>query len=79
MNRFEAETFARVIREDSSMLGATPLIWCAKQRDDCGAAVEVLLKYGANPNHKDAKGMTALDHATKLNNTDVIKALSAKS
>jgi ankyrin repeat protein len=70
---------ARVTLEGSSMLGATPLIWCAKQRDDCGAAAEMLLKFGADPSLKDANGMTALDHAKKLSNSDIVTALNAKS
>jgi ankyrin repeat protein len=73
-----SEVDARVTLEGSSMLGATPLIWCAKQRDDCGAAVEMLLKYGADPSLKDSNDMTALDHAQKRNNSEIVNALIAQ-
>ena len=46
--RAGADVNARVTLGGSSMLGATPLIWCAKQRDDCADAVAMLLTHGAD-------------------------------
>lgn len=54
---------ARVTRPGSDHLGATPLIWCAKQNDDCVEAAQTLLDLGADPALTDAEGKTALDHA----------------
>lgn len=54
---------ARVTRPDSHHLGATPLIWCAKQRDDSAEAAQTLLKLGADPNLTDAEGKKAIDYA----------------
>lgn len=54
---------ARVTRPGSHHLGATPLIWCAKQRDDCAEAASALLSLGADPVLTDAEGKTALDYA----------------
>jgi ankyrin repeat protein len=65
--------------EGSSMLGATPLIWCAKQRDDCSEAAEMLLKHGADPAVRDHEGMTALDHAKREKNKAILKSLKATS
>ena len=47
----------------SSMEGATALIWCAKQRDDCAEAAQVLIEAGIDVAARDAEGKTALDHA----------------
>lgn len=54
---------ARVVRHDSSHLGATPLIWCAKQPEDCVPAAEMLLSLGADPTLTDATGKRAIDYA----------------
>ena len=47
---------ARVTRPGSGFLGATPLIWCATQKDDCAEAAEILIKAGAEVGAVDAKG-----------------------
>ena len=44
-----AEVNARIDRPGSSHLGGTPLHWCARQPEDCGKAIEVLLKNGGDP------------------------------
>jgi ankyrin repeat protein len=54
---------ARVTRPNSHHAGATPLIWCAKQRDDDGEAARTLLESGADPALTDSAGKTALDYA----------------
>lgn len=54
---------AKVTRPGSDHLGATPLIWCAKQRDDCAEAAETLLDLGADPTLTDADGKRAIDYA----------------
>lgn len=54
---------AVVTRPGSHHLGATPLIWCAKQRDDCAAAATALLELGADPGIRDAEGKQAIDYA----------------
>lgn len=54
---------ARVTRPGSHHLGATPLIWCAKQEDDSVEAACMLLDLGADPSLTDAIGKTALDYA----------------
>jgi ankyrin repeat protein len=54
---------ARVTRAGSDHLGATPLIWCAKQRDDCAEAAQTLLDLGADPHLTDSEGRSAIDYA----------------
>ncbi|MCC7495339.1 MAG: ankyrin repeat domain-containing protein [Fimbriimonadaceae bacterium] len=46
------------------MLGITPLIMCARQRNDCAECAELLLAAGADPAARGADGRTALDCAT---------------
>ena len=53
----------QVYRHDSSLLGATPLIWCAKQPDDCAECASALLELGADPTITDAEGKRAIDYA----------------
>ena len=43
--------------------GATPLIWCAKQRDDSAEAAAKLLELGADASLTDAEGKRAIDYA----------------
>ncbi len=45
------------------MLGFTPLIMCAKQRNDCAECAALLLAAGADVHAKAADGRTALDLA----------------
>jgi ankyrin repeat protein len=54
---------ARVTKAGSHHLGATPLIWCAKQKDDCADAAETLLALGADPAISDAEGKRAKEYA----------------
>ena len=54
-------------------MGLTPLHWAAQQGDD--VSVEVLLKFGANPNIVDRCGLTALHWATCGGNGSCISQL----
>src|SRR5581483_10205499 len=56
---------SRNVKADSSLLGMTPLIMNATQRDDCCRVTELLLAAGADINATDARGETALAHATE--------------
>jgi ankyrin repeat protein len=47
------------------MLGYTPLIMNAAQKDDCAEATELLLAAGADVHTTDAKGRTAIAHAAQ--------------
>jgi len=60
---YGADPNARVTRPGSHHLGATPLIWCAKQRDDCAEAAVALLECGTDPQVVDAVGKRAIDYA----------------
>ncbi len=60
---YGADPNARVTRPGSDHLGATPLIWCAKQQDDCAEAAVALLECGADPQIEDAAGKRAVDYA----------------
>ena len=68
----------RVTRPGSDHLGATPLIWCARQKDDSGAVAEALLQAGADSTLRDAKNRTAEDWALSRNNTRILKVLQSK-
>ena len=48
---------------DGDMQGFTPLIMCAKQKDDCAECAELLLAAGADVNARAANGKSALDYA----------------
>ncbi len=61
-----ADVNSRNLMADSDKHGFTPLIMNASQKDDCAEVTELLLAAGADINATDAKGMTALDHATIL-------------
>jgi uncharacterized protein len=49
--------------DKGEMQGFTPLIMCAKQRDDCAECAELLLAAGADVNARAANGKSALDYA----------------
>jgi ankyrin len=70
-----ANVNARNMKADSDLLGFTPLIMNATQKDDCSEVTELLLAAGANPTLVDAKGKTALDHALDRNLTRITEAL----
>ena len=70
-----ADVNARVLRPGSGHEGGTPLHWCARQRDDCGEAIEALLKNGAGPTLLDAFGKTALQYAEEGGHPRVAAAL----
>jgi ankyrin repeat protein len=70
-----AEVNARIDRPGSSHLGGTPLHWCARQPEDCGKAIEVLLKNGGDPTIIDGFGKTALDYAEERGHSRVAAAL----
>ena len=53
--------------------GGTPLIVAAKNKKT--AAVEMLLRLGANPNAQDKQTLTALMHAVKNGDLEMIKIL----
>jgi len=69
-----ADVNARVLL-DEGMKDATPLVWCAKQRDDCAECAEVLLAAGADRSLTDAEGKSALDHAVAQGHNRVAAAL----
>ena len=50
--------------DEGEMRGFTPLIMCAKQKDDCAECAELLLAAGADANARAANGKSALDYAT---------------
>ena len=54
-------------------MGLTPLHWAAQQGDK--VSVEVLLKFGANPNVVDRNGLTALHWAASGGNRSCISQL----
>jgi palmitoyltransferase ZDHHC13/17 len=54
-------------------MGLTPLHWAAQQGDE--VSVEVLLKFGANPNAVDRNGLTALHWAASGGNRSCISQL----
>jgi hypothetical protein len=56
--------------DESDNMGLTPLHWAAQQGDR--ASVEVLLKFGANPNLVDHNGLTALHWAASGGNKSCI-------
>jgi len=60
-----ADVDARNVKKDSDLLGFTPLIMNASQRNDCAEVTELLLEAGADIKATDAKGRSALAHALK--------------
>jgi ankyrin repeat protein len=74
---YGAEVNARVTKSGSNHLGGTPLIWCARQRDDSAEAAQTLLELGADPSLTDAVGKTALDWAQELGHSRVATVLTA--
>lgn len=71
-----ANVNCRNIREDSPFYQVTPLIMNATQKDDCSEVTELLLAAGADIQAKDARGMTAMDHARKLGCTRIQQTLT---
>ena len=59
----------------SEMLGYTPLIMCARQRNDCDECIRLLLAGGADPSLVSADGQTALRLAEELGHSKVAAAL----
>ena len=59
--------------DERDNMGLTPLHWAAQQGDKL--SVEVLLKFGANPNKVDRNGLTALHWATSGGNRSCISQL----
>ena len=74
--QYGADPNTRVTKAGSEFLGSTPLIWCARQRDDCAEAAQVLIELGADASTEDAFGKTALDYAQVNKNSRVAKVLS---
>ena len=66
----------RVEHPGSDHLGGTPLIWCARQRDDSADVAKKLLNSGADPNVTDAKGKTAKDWAAERKNLRILAVLA---
>jgi ankyrin repeat protein len=60
-----ANVNSRNVKAESDLYGVTPLIMNATQRNDCAEVTEMLLDTGAEIEAVDAKGMTALAHASK--------------
>ena len=59
--------------DERDNMGLTPLHWAAQQGDV--SSVEVLLKFGANPNVVDRNGLTALHWAASSGNVNCISQL----
>jgi ankyrin repeat protein len=57
------------------MLGYTPLIMCARQRNDCDECIRLLLAGGADPDLEAADGHSALSLAEELGHPRVAEAL----
>lgn len=55
--------------------GHTPLIQCARQRDDCAECAELLLAAGADLQARDFQDKSALDYATEGNHVRVVAVL----
>jgi ankyrin repeat protein len=59
--------------DEKDNMGLTPLHWAAQQGDE--VSVEVLLKFGANPNVVDPNALTALHWAASGGNRSCISQL----
>jgi ankyrin repeat protein len=70
-----ADVNARNVMADSDMLGYTPLIMNASQKDDCAEATQLLLAAGADIQATDAKGKTALAHAIEKDLQRILEVL----
>jgi uncharacterized protein len=70
-----ASVNSRNIKVGSSLLGMTPLIMNATQRDDCSEVTELLIAAGADLNATDAAGKTALAHALERGLTRITAVL----
>ncbi len=64
------------LKQGSPCLGRTPLIHNASQRDDCSEITEMLLQAGADIDHREANGKTALDMAREKKNDKIIAVLN---
>ena len=62
-----------IAADEKDKMGLTPLHWAAQQGDK--VSVEVLLKFGANPNVVDRNGLTALHWAASGGNMSCISQL----
>lgn len=74
-----ADVNARNIKSDSEFYGATPLIMNARQRNDCSDVTTILLAAGADIDAKDARGKTALSHASDRKLKRILSVLRAHS
>jgi ankyrin repeat protein len=71
-----ADVNSRNERSTSEFFGVTPLIMNATQRNDCSEVTELLIAAGADLNAKDAKGKTALVHATERGLQRILEVLN---
>lgn len=84
--RAGADYIEAIIAKDPSIVneplpnGELPLHLCVREDASCvEARIEVLMRYGACLEKRDAEGLTALDHAAFLKNTQLlVKMLSLK-
>jgi ankyrin repeat protein len=70
-----ANVNSRNIKAGSDLLGMTPLIMNATQRDDCSEVTELLIAAGADLNATDAAEKTALAHALQRGLTRITAVL----
>jgi ankyrin repeat protein len=70
-----ADVNSRNRKADSEFFGMTPLIMNATQRNDCAEATELLIAAGADVNPTDARGKTALGHATERGLRRIVEVL----
>ena len=71
-----ADVNSRNERSTSEFFGVTPLIMNATQPNDCSEVTELLIAAGADLNAKDAKGKTALVHATERGLQRILEVLN---
>ena len=70
-----ADVNSRNRKSDSDFCGMTPLIMNATQHNDCAEATELLIAAGADLSATDARGKTALAHATERGLSRIIAVL----
>jgi ankyrin repeat protein len=70
-----ADVNSRNRKSDSEFYGMTPLIMNATQANDCAEATELLIAAGADLAATDARGKTALAHATERELSQIIEVL----